>query len=63
MLHFEAVWLYCTATVEKKSVLPDDTFKFFMNFFPKYANTFVLFIRMLMPVGEVVLLDYTAYPK
>jgi hypothetical protein len=45
----------------KKSILPDDNFKFVvMKFFPKHANIALLFIRIYMPVAEVVLLDCTA---
>jgi hypothetical protein len=54
MLHFEVVWLYCTATVEK-AVLPDDNFKFaVMKIFPKYTKIALLFIRIYMSVAEVL---------
>jgi hypothetical protein len=48
----------------KKSVLPDDNFKFVVRkIFPKYANIVLLFIQIYMPEAEVVLLNCAALMK
>jgi hypothetical protein len=53
--------LDCAATIEKKSVLPDENFKFVvLKIFLGYASIVLLFIRIYMPIAVVVLLDCTA---
>jgi hypothetical protein len=55
---------WCGTTAQPqwiKSVLPDDNFKLVvMKILPKYANIALLFIKIYMPVAEVVLLDSAA---